>query len=90
MQCKVTQLLFACWVIHRLLIFIFFKTNIKNLFIDTIGVTNGFDPDQDRRSVSPDLGPNWLEMKRVSADDKFDASKEIGGLLCKIERVSIL
>ena len=30
--------------------------------------TNGFDPDQDRLSVGPDLGPNWLQ--RLSADDK--------------------
>ena len=31
-------------------------------------VSNGLDPDQDRRSVVPDLGPNCLQ--RLSADDK--------------------
>ena len=33
-----------------------------------IKVSNSFDPDQNRSSVSPDLGPNCL--KRLSADDK--------------------
>ena len=32
------------------------------------------DPDQDRHSVGPDLGPNYLQ--RLSADDKVDISKE--------------
>ena len=30
-------------------------------------MSNGLDPDEDRHSVSPDLGPNWLE--RFKADD---------------------
>ena len=31
-------------------------------------MSNGLDPDQDRLSVSPDLGPNCLQ--RLSADGK--------------------
>ena len=31
-------------------------------------VSNGLDTDQDRLSVGPDLGPNYLQ--RLSADDK--------------------
>ena len=42
-----------------------FKTNS---FRNTISVSNGLDPDQDRHSVGPDLGPNCLQ--RSSADDK--------------------
>ena len=30
-------------------------------------VSNSLDPDQDRQSVGPDLGPNCLQM--LSADD---------------------
>ena len=31
-------------------------------------MSNSLDPDQDRRSVGPDLGPNCLQ--RLSSDDK--------------------
>ena len=31
-------------------------------------VSNDLDPDQDRRSVGPNLGPNCLQ--RLTADDK--------------------
>ena len=31
-------------------------------------MSNGLDPDQDRHSVGPDLGPNSLQ--RLSEDDK--------------------
>ena len=52
----------------RLLTF-FFKINFtKNSFRNTIRVSNGLDPDQDRHFVGPDLGPNYLQ--RLSADDK--------------------
>ena len=40
----------------------------KNSFRNTIRVSNSLDPDQDRRSVGPNLGPNCLQ--RLSADDK--------------------
>ena len=36
---------------------------------------NNLDPDQDRRSVGPDLGPNCLH--KLSADDKSHAAKYI-------------
>ena len=39
-----------------------------------IRASNGLDPDQDRSSVGPDLGPNCLQ--RLSADDKSRLSKE--------------
>ena len=51
----------------RLLIF-FSKLNLKKSFRDTIRVSNGLDPDQDRHYVGPDLDPNCLQ--RLSADDK--------------------
>ena len=40
----------------------------KKSFTNTIRASNGLDPDHDRRSVGPDLGPNCLQM--LSADDK--------------------
>ena len=40
----------------------------KNPFRNTSRVSNGFDPDQDRHTVGPDLGPNCLQ--RLSADDE--------------------
>ena len=36
--------------------------------MNTIRVSNSWDPDQGRRPVGPDLGPNCLQ--RFSADDK--------------------
>ena len=48
---------------------IFFKiTFSKDSFMGSIRVSNGLDPDQDRCSVVPDLGPNRLQ--RLSADNK--------------------
>ena len=41
----------------------------KKCFRNTIRVSNGLDPDQDRHSVGPDLGPNCFQ--RLSADDKI-------------------
>ena len=62
--------LLACWVIfHVLLSADFFKINFfKNSFRNTFRMSNSLDPDQDRHSVGPDLGPNRLQ--RLSADDK--------------------
>ena len=37
--------------------------------MNTIKVSNGLDPDQDRRSVGPDMGSNCSQ--RLSADDKI-------------------
>ena len=42
----------------------FSKKNFRNI----IRVSNGLDPDQDRHSVGPDLGPNCLQM--LLADGK--------------------
>ena len=39
-----------------------------------MGVANGLDPDQDRHSVGPDLGPKHLQ--RLSAHDTSPFSKE--------------
>ena len=48
----------------------FFKINIfkKNSSSNNIRLSNGLDPDQERRSVGPDLGPNCLQ--RFTADGK--------------------
>ena len=43
------------------------STFSKNSFRNTIRVSNGMDPDQDRLSVGPDLGPNCLQ--RLTSDD---------------------
>ena len=47
----------------------FQKTFFKNYFSNTIRVSNGLDPVQDRHSVHPDLGQNRLQ--RLSVDDKI-------------------
>ena len=46
----------------RLLLTIF-KIN----FSKTLRVSNGLDPDQDQCSVSPDLGPNCLQILQRSS-----------------------
>ena len=55
----------------RLFFVVFFKINFfinnSKTFSNTIRVINGLDPDQDRRYVGPDLGPNCLQI--LSADD---------------------
>ena len=41
----------------------FFKlTFSKYYFVNTIRVSNSMDPDQDRHSVGPDLGPNCFGL----------------------------
>ena len=40
----------------------------SNFSLTTIRVSNGLDPDHDRRSVRPALGPNNLQM--LVTDDK--------------------
>ena len=69
-------LLFACWVFIMLLTLLpFVKINFsKNYFINTIRVSNGLDPDQERHSVGPDLGPNCLQ--RLSSKDKSPLSRK--------------
>ena len=42
---------------------------LKGSFRNAIRVSNGLDPDQDRHSVDPHLGPNFLQI--LSADDKI-------------------
>ena len=41
----------------------------KNYFKNTIRVSNGLYPDQNRRSVGTELGPNYLQM--LSADNEI-------------------
>ena len=53
---------------HFYHLLIFFKINFfKNIFSNTIRVSNSLDPDQARQNVGPDMGPNCLQ--RLSADD---------------------
>ena len=54
-----------------------------NIFRNTIILSNGLDPDQGRRSVGTDLGPNWLQ--RLSADDKAKKAKKDGSDLRMIK-----
>ena len=46
----------------------------KKTFRNTIRVSKGLDPDPDRCSVSPDLGPNCLQ--RLSTDNKSGCYQE--------------
>ena len=79
--------LFACWVIvHAFLssvdFFQFFFS--KESFRNTIRVSNRLDPDQARRFVGPDLGPNCLQ--RFSADERQKsplAGKDVKGICSK-------
>ena len=43
------------------------SADLKDSFRITIRVSNSLDPDQDRRSVGPDLGPNCLQLQKVAA-----------------------
>ena len=62
---------FSCFC-YRLLTF--FKINLKK-FSDTIRLSNSLDPDQDQRSVCPDLGPDCFQ--RLSADEKVPKQGKI-------------
>ena len=62
--------LFAYWeILHAFVVcYFFFKiTFLKNSVMNTIRVSNGFDPVQARHLVGPDLGSNRLQ--KLSADD---------------------
>ena len=63
---------FSCFLLS------FFQKLLKHLFKNTIRVSNGFNQDQNRCSVSPDLGPNCLQG--LSADDKS----------CQLQRKSLV
>ena len=53
----------------------FFKINfLKKSFRNSIRLSNGLDPDQDRHFVGPDLGPKCLQ--RLSADGKSHELKK--------------
>ena len=62
----------ASWVIYHAFLSSadFFQDQLllkKKYVKNTIRVSNSLDPDQARRFVGPDLGPNCLQ--RLSADD---------------------
>ena len=55
----------------------FFKINLFKIFFwNTIRVSNCLDPDQDRHSVGPDLGPNCLQIKVISRPQKLPLSSK--------------
>ena len=56
----------------------FFKINsFKRSFRNSIGMSNGLDPDQDRHVVGPDLGPNCLQrLSLISRQQKLPLSKK--------------
>ena len=60
---------FTCWVI--LYAFLssadLFKKKSKNLFRNTIRVSNNLNPDQAQPFVYPDLGPNCLQRYKQMA-----------------------
>ena len=57
----------------------FFKINFlkKKSFRNTIGVSNGLDPDQDRHSVGPDLGPKLFPKVIISKQQKSQVKQQI-------------
>ena len=70
-QVKCLTSLFACWVIVHVFVVILFFSNShfsEKIFRNTIRVSNGLDPDQDRHFVGPERGPNCLQS--LSEDDK--------------------
>ena len=68
---------FSCFCC--LLTFFSKLTFSKTSFRNTIRVSNSSDPDQDRHSVGPDLGPNCLQ--RLSTDDKSRLYQEKGSYI---------
>ena len=76
--------LFPCRVIFHVFVVLlaFFKTNSffpKKILSGqlAIRVSNGMDPDQDRRSVDPELGPNQLQSyKQMTKISKFTVGME--------------
>ena len=50
---------FSCFF-SRLLIFVFKINCFEKMFKEYLGASNRLDPDQARRFVEPDLGPNCL------------------------------
>ena len=65
--------LFAYWVIFHA--FVVVKITLKNSFSNTIRVSNGLDPDQDRHFVTPDLGSNCLQRLLENNQGKFKLNK---------------
>ena len=56
-----SRFVIICWLLNKIN---FFKKSYRN----TIRVSNGLYPDQNRRSVGTDLDPNYLQM--IAADKK--------------------
>ena len=54
---------FSCFCCRQLTLFKL--TFWKIIFRNTIRVSNGLDPDQDRHVVDPDLGPNCLHRQQM-------------------------
>ena len=63
-NCRELRLLDFAWVISHASKLTF----SKNSFTNAIRVSNSLDPEQDRHSGGPDLGPNCLQ--RLSAEHK--------------------
>ena len=61
---KIVHYCFGCWFLFKFCRLPFFK---KKKSFRNIRVANGSDPDQDRCSVGPDLGP--IGLPRLSADE---------------------
>ena len=58
------------------------QSKLHMSFRNTIRVSNSLDPDQDRRSLGPDLGPNCLQ--RISARQQLQlALKELKNFTCQ-------
>ena len=60
---------YALVVVYWAFFHFFKKKSLMNTIYTCIRVSKGSYPDQDRRPVGPDLGPNIFQ--RPSADDKI-------------------
>ena len=56
----------------------FYQLSFKNSFRNTIIVSNGLDPDQDRHAVGPDLGSNCLQRLSVDDENRHQQGKSYG------------
>ena len=64
------------WVCLRFVIMVFPNHTHLLFFRNTFRASNSLDPDQDRHSVGPDLGPNCLQRLSDEQTTKVATSKD--------------
>ena len=56
-------------------------------FFNTIRVSKGWDPDQARQNVGPDLGPNYLQNLSADIAGKELSTKQLVDTLAKVNSI---